>query len=248
MLSTKSLTRRFGGLTAVNSVSFEVQRGEIRAIIGPNGAGKTTFFNLVTGAIPSSSGQILFKGKDMTGSTPQTFFHSGIVRTFQITSLFPRLSVYQNVELMALGRARRTALPFSPLKSSRSEIADKIAASLDRVGLVERADVEAGTLSHGDRRLVEIAMALTADPEILLLDEPTAGMSADETLRTAQLLKTLAPAVTVVIVEHDMSVVMSVSDRITVLHRGEILAEGTPAEISKSRDVQAVYFGEQRPA
>ena len=246
MLETRALTHRFGGLAAVNGVSLTVERGEVRSIIGPNGAGKTTLFNLITGAFRPTEGRILFKGRDVTGMAPPAIFRLGVVRSFQISHLFPRLSVRDNVELLAGGRARASGRPFSPFTEQRGAVRQRVDDALGRLGLADRAEQAAGTLSHGDRRLVEIAMALAARPELLLLDEPTAGMSPEETRHTAGLLRGLAPAVTLVIVEHDMSVVMAISDRISVLHRGEILAEGPPDAIRAHPDVRAVYLGRGR--
>ena len=243
MLETRDLTRRFGGLAAVDRVSLTVERGEVRSIIGPNGAGKTTLFNLITGAIAPTSGHILFKGRDVTGLAPPAIFRLGIVRSFQVSHLFPRLTVRQNVEVMVYGRVRSSGSPFARPRESAAEVRRRVTAALDRLGMADRADQVAGTLSHGDRRLVEMVMALAAEPELLLLDEPTAGMSAEETRHTAAVLRGLAPAVTLVIVEHDMSVVMSISDRVSVLHRGQILAEGHPGDIRANPEVQAVYLG-----
>ncbi len=243
MLRTDAITRRFGGLTAVSRVSLSIAPGEVRSIIGPNGAGKTTLFNLVTGALPPSAGRILFEGRDVTGLPPPEIFRLGIVRSFQVSSVFPKLSIRDNVSLLVNGRVRPSGSPFARATATRAEIGRRVEAALERFGLVARAEVPAGLLSHGDKRLVEMAMVLAAEPRLLLLDEPTAGMSADETRRTAEILRGLAPAITLVIVEHDMNVVMSISDRISVLHRGEILAEGSPDAIRANPDVQAVYLG-----
>ncbi len=243
ILETRGLTRRFGGLAAVNGVSLAVARGEVRSIIGPNGAGKTTFFNLVTGALPPTAGRVLFGGRDVTGWAPHEIFRLGVVRSFQVSQVFPGLSVRRNVELMAYGRVRSSSSPFGRARAGAAEVRRRVDAALERLGLADRAEAPAGTLAHGDRRLVEIAMAIAAEPELLLLDEPTAGMSPEETRATARLLRGLAPAITLVIVEHDMSVVMAISDRISVLHRGEVLAEGPPAEIRRNPDVQKVYLG-----
>ena len=243
MLETRELTRRFGGLAAVNRVSLTVARGEVRSIIGPNGAGKTTLFNLITGGLPATSGRILLKGRDVTGLAPPAIFRLGVVRSFQVSHVFPKLTVRQNVELLVYGRLRTSGSPFGRARESRAAVEARVTSVLERLGIRDRAGEPTGTLSHGDRRLVEIAMAIAAEPELLLLDEPTAGMSPEETRHTATLLRRLAPAITLVIVEHDMSVVMSISDRISVLHRGEILAEGPPAEIRANRAVQEVYLG-----
>jgi branched-chain amino acid transport system ATP-binding protein len=247
ILETRGLTRRFGGLAAVSRVSLVVAPGEVRSIIGPNGAGKTTFFNLVTGALPPTTGRVLVKGRDVTGLAPHEIFRLGVVRSFQVSHVFPKLSVRQNVEIMAYGRARSSASPFGRARSGAGEVRRRVDGALARLGIADRAEEPAGTLSHGDRRLVEIAMAIAAEPELLLLDEPTAGMSPEETRATARLLRGLAPAITLVIVEHDMSVVMAISDRISVLHRGEILAEGPPAAIRDNLEVQKVYLGGGAP-
>jgi branched-chain amino acid transport system ATP-binding protein len=243
MLETRDLSRRFGGLTAVDRVSLTVNRGEIRSIIGPNGAGKTTLFNLISGALAPTSGAVLFKGRSLAGLAPSDIFHLGIVRSFQIPHVFPKLSVWTNVHLLAASRVRQSGSPFARARRSRADVDRQVAASLERVGILDRAEQPAGTLAHGDQRLLEIAMALGAEPELLLLDEPTAGMSSDETDRTTILLRQLAPAITIVIVEHDMSLVMAVSDRISVLDRGRLLAEGAPEEIRNNPEVQAAYLG-----
>ena len=243
MLETRGLTRRFGGLAAVNGVNLTVEPGEVRSIIGPNGAGKTTLFNLITGALPPTAGRIFFKGRDITGLAPPEIFRLGIVRSFQLAHVFPRLSVRQNVALMVYGRGRPSGSPFVRARKGAPEVERRVLTVLERLQIAKRSDEPAGTLSHGDKRLVEIAMVVAAEPELLLLDEPTAGMSPEETTQTAALLRGLAPTVTLVIVEHDMEVVMSISDRISVLHRGEILAEGPPDEIRANQDVQAVYLG-----
>jgi branched-chain amino acid transport system ATP-binding protein len=243
LLQTRELTRHFGGLAALNRVGLSIEPGEVRSIIGPNGAGKTTLFNLITGALTPTAGRIVFKGRDITGLAPPGIFRLGIVRSFQISQVFPKLTVRENVALMAWGRARSSGSPFARARATAEEVNRRVDAVLDQVHLAERTDQLAGTLAHGDRRLLEIAMALAADPELLLLDEPTAGMAPEETQQTARLLRRLAPALTLVIVEHDMSVVMAISDRISVLHRGQVLAEGPPAEIRANPEVRAVYLG-----
>jgi len=243
MLETRDLTRRFGGLTAVDRVSLSVEPGEIRSIIGPNGAGKTTVFNLISRAVSPSGGDVRFKGRSLIRLSPSEIFHLGIVRSFQVPHVFRRLTVRANVRLLAASRLRATASPFARARLVQSEVNRRVAESLDRVSMLAYADRPAGTLAHGDQRLLEIAMALAAAPELLLLDEPTAGMSPEETRRTAALLRQLAPAMTLVIVEHDMAVVMTISDRITVLDRGRIIAEGSPEAIRGNAGVQAAYLG-----
>jgi len=243
VLETRALSRRFGGLAAVSGVNLTVAPGEVRSIIGPNGAGKTTLFNLITGALPPTAGRVIFQARDVTGLRPADLFRLGIVRSFQVSHVFPRLSAWQNIELMVYGRVRSSSSPFGRARMTAAEARARVAGALARLGIAERAREPAGMLSHGDRRLLEIAMAIAAEPVLLLLDEPTAGMSPEETRATATLLRGLAPEITLVIVEHDMSVVMSISDRISVLHRGELLAEGPPAEIRRNRAVQEVYLG-----
>jgi branched-chain amino acid transport system ATP-binding protein len=246
MLETRDLSRRFGAFTAVDRVNLSVNAGEIHSIIGPNGAGKTTLFNLITGALPPSAGRVTFSGTDITGWTPQKILRTGILRSFQISRLFPRLTARENVELMAYGRAQRTGSPFAKLSASKQEIESRVDAALTRIGIEDLAEAQTSILSHGDRRLVEIAMALSAEPLLLLLDEPTAGMSVVETRKIADLLRDLAPALTIVIVEHDMDLVMGISDRISVLHRGQVLAVGSPDEIRADPEVRRVYFGDAK--
>ena len=243
MLETRDLTKRFGGLTAVDCVSLSVEPGEIRSIIGPNGAGKTTLFNLISRALAPTGGDVRFKGRSLNRLSPSDIFHLGIVRSFQVPHVFRRLTVRANVRLLATSRLRASASPFVRARTMQAEANRRVAESLDRVAMLAHADRPAGILSHGDQRLLEIAMALAAAPELLLLDEPTAGMSREETHRTAALLRQLAPAMTLVIVEHDMSVVMTISDRITVLDRGAVLAEGSPEDIRRNASVRAVYLG-----
>jgi branched-chain amino acid transport system ATP-binding protein len=243
MLETRDLTRRFGGLTAVDRVSLSIEPGEIRSIIGPNGAGKTTLFNLISRALAPTRGDVRFNGRSLVRLSPTDIFHLGIVRSFQVPHVFRRLTVHANVRLLATSRLRASASPFARARTMKAEANRRVAESLGRVAMRAHADRPAGMLAHGDQRLLEIAMALAAAPELLLLDEPTAGMSPEETRRTAALLRQLAPAMTLVIVEHDMSVVMAISDRITVLDRGAVLAEGAPEDIRRNASVRAVYLG-----
>ncbi len=239
-MRTEALTVRFGGLSALNSVDFEVQRGEIRAIIGPNGAGKSTFFNCLTGVIGPTSGRILFNGQNIAGLPPNRISQKGIARSYQITNILPNATTLENVRIAA--QSRRHAWSMLTHHADFHDIIDKAQAVLESVGLGEKADELAANLSHGEQRNLEIGIALATEPKLLCLDEPTAGMSASETHDTMQLVRRIATDLTILIVEHDMQVVMELAQRITVLHYGEILAEGTPAEIQKNPRVQEVYL------
>ena len=240
VLRTEGLTIRFGGLTALNNVNFEVQRGEIRAIIGPNGAGKSTFFNCLTGVLRPTSGRILFNGEDITGLPPDRISQKGIARSYQITNILPNATVLENVRIAA--QSRRHGWSMLAHHSAFRDIIDKAEAVLDSVGLRGKAEELAANLSHGEQRNLEIGIALATEPQLLCLDEPTAGMSTAETHDTMALVRRIAKDLTILIVEHDMQVVMDLADRITVLHYGEILAEGTPEEIQQNPRVQEVYL------
>ncbi|MGH7374636.1 MAG: ABC transporter ATP-binding protein [Candidatus Rokuibacteriota bacterium] len=244
LLQTDRLTRSFGSLTAVNSVSLTVRRGELRSIIGPNGAGKTTFFRLVSGEMEPSSGRVMFKDADITGLPQHRVVRLGIAKSYQITNIFPYLSVLENVRVAVQGYARSFNFwsRADALAGVRAR-ADEILAS---VGLAPRADRLAAHLSHGEKRHLEIGIALASDPALLLLDEPTAGMSPEETDETMVLIRELAKGRTVVLVEHKMKLVMGISDRVTVLHQGSVLADGTPDEIRSNRLVQETYLGASR--
>jgi branched-chain amino acid transport system ATP-binding protein len=242
LLSVEALTRFFGALGAVNGVSLTVGREERRAVIGPNGAGKTTLFNLITGVLAPSGGRIVFDGHVITGLPPHAVARRGLSRSFQRNNLFPNLCVLENLRLAAAARERGSY----DLLGSVSRLARPLARAremADSVGLAERLDVAAGRLSHGEQRQLEVGMALATAPALLLLDEPTAGMSPEETQRMTQLLAGLPRAVTLLIIEHDMDVVFSLADRITVLHYGEVLAEGTPEAVRTDPRVYDVYLG-----
>lgn len=243
ILELKNLRKHFGGLAAVDGVNCSFHRGQLQSVIGPNGAGKTTLFNLITGMFPPSSGQIFFKGEEITRLSSPDIFRRRIVRTFQISSIFPELSVLKNVEIAAQGRYRTSNAPWGRLTRSRGYIQDLCRHELEKLKLLPQREQKAGLLAYGDKRRLEIVMALVSDPELLLLDEPTAGMSPEETQETAQLIQELSRTVTVLLVEHDMKVIMGISDRVTVLNRGTILADGDPKEIQKNPEVQAVYLG-----
>jgi branched-chain amino acid transport system ATP-binding protein len=240
ILQTKGLTVRFGGLAALNGVDFTVQREEIRAIIGPNGAGKSTFFNCLTGVLRPTSGAILFDGENITGLPSNRISQKGIARSYQITNILPNATALENTRIAAQSRRHGWNL----LRHHRAfhDINEKAEAALDAVGLLGKAEELAANLSHGEQRNLEIAIALATEPQLLCLDEPTAGMSAAETQDTMQLVRGIARNLTILIVEHDMQVVMELAHRITVLHYGEILAEGTPAEIQENPRVMEVYL------
>ncbi len=231
---------RFGGLTALNSVNFAVPPGEIRAIIGPNGAGKSTFFNCVTGVLSPTGGRIIFDGEDITGLPPHRISQRAIARSYQITNILPGATVLENVRIAAQSRRHSWNL----LRHHRAfgDLIERGRAVLDAVGLREKEGELAANLSHGEQRHLEIGVALATEPKVLCLDEPTAGMSPAETLDTMTLIRRIAKDLTILIVEHDMQVVMELAERITVLHYGEIIAEGPPAEIQRSPRVLEVYL------
>ena len=246
MLRTDGLTRRFGSLVAVDDVSLGVERGEFRSLIGPNGAGKTTTFNLLTGALSPSEGRVFLDDRDVTGLAPHERVRLGLGRSFQITNVFGGLTVHENVRLAAQA-ARESG--FSPREEfltraqAFDDINDHTARVLERSGLSGREDELADALAYGDKRRLEIAIVLATDPAVVLLDEPTAGMGAEETRATMALIDEVLSDRTLVLIEHDIDLVMRVSDSITVLHRGRVLAEGTPEEIADDEDVREAYFG-----
>jgi len=231
---------RFGGLTALNKVSFAVEPGEIRAVIGPNGAGKSTFFNCLTGVLRPTEGRIVFAGEDIAGLPPDRISRRGIARSYQITNILPNATALENVRIAAQSRHHGWSL----LTHHRAftDVIARAMNALGAVGLADKAPELAANLSHGEQRNLEIGIALATEPELLCLDEPTAGMSARETHETMELVRRIARDLTILIVEHDMQVVMELADRITVLHYGEILAEGTPAEIQRNPRVLEVYL------
>ena len=240
VLRAEDLTVRFGGLTALNGVNFELGRGELRAVIGPNGAGKSTLFNCLTGVLRPTAGRILFGDDDITGLTPDRVSQKGIARSYQITNILPNVTALENVRIAAQSRRHG----WSMLRHYRAyrDLIEEAEAVLDAVGLLTKANELAANLSHGEQRNLEIGIALATKPRLLCLDEPTAGMSAAETRDTMELVRRIAKDLTILIVEHDMQVVMELAQRITVLHHGEILAEGAPAEIQRNPRVQEVYL------
>jgi branched-chain amino acid transport system ATP-binding protein len=242
LLRTTGLTKRFGGLTALDGVDLVFTAGQLRAIIGPNGSGKTTLFHLLSRVLEPTAGSIEFRGRDITRTPQHRMPHLGLARSFQLTSLFPDLSVFENLRVAV--QARRTMLNFWSAAARLGAVNDRAEALLAEIGLAARRYEPAGVLSHGEQRYLEIGLALAADPALLLLDEPTAGMSPQETRDAARFIEGLKGRLTVVLVEHDMDIVMSISDRITVLHQGRIIADGPPAEVAEHPQVRAVYLGE----
>jgi branched-chain amino acid transport system ATP-binding protein len=240
ILKTELLSVRFGGLAALSQINFELARGELRAIIGPNGAGKSTFFNCLTGVLRPTSGRIIFNGDEISRLPSNLISQKGIARSYQITNILPNASVLENVRIAA--QSRRHGWNMISHHSAFADINNKAEAALDSVGLLGKAHELASNLSHGEQRNLEIGIALATDPQLLCLDEPTAGMSAAETSETMELVRRIAKDLTILIVEHDMEVVMELADRITVLHYGAILAEGTPEEIQENAKVLEVYL------
>ena len=243
VLQTIGIKKCFGGVQAVNGVDLSVPRGDVRAIIGPNGAGKTTLFNLITGDVTHDSGRIYFAGEEVSGLPPHQLCRRGMGRTFQITSIFRRLSTLENVQTAFLSHHRRH---YNILTPARRLYRDDAFALLERVGLQEQARKPSGILPHGDQRRLELAIALASGPRLLLLDEPTAGMAPRERHEIMALVARITSdtGLTVVFTEHDMDVVFAVARRITVLHQGSVLAEGSPAAVRANPDVQRVYLGQ----
>jgi branched-chain amino acid transport system ATP-binding protein len=241
LLRTERLTRSFGSLMAVDRVDFAVRPGELRSVIGPNGAGKTTLFRLISGEMAPTAGRIWFDGRDITGLPQHLVSRLGIAKSYQITNIFPHLTVLENVRVAVQGHVR--AFTFWSRADRLTEVRDRAHAILRSIGLADKAGLLAAHLSHGEKRHLEIGIALAAEPALLLLDEPTAGMSPEETDATINFIHEIARGRTVILVEHKMKVVMKISDRITVLHQGQVLAEGTPDEIRANERVQQTYLG-----
>ena len=240
LLRTEDLSVRFGGLSALNGVTMEIARDQVRAVIGPNGAGKSTFFNCLTGVLRPTSGRILLEGADIAGLSPDRISQKGIARSYQITNLLPNASALENVRIAAQSRQHGWRM-LSHHRALR-DIIEKAEAMLEAVGLLSKASELAANLSHGEQRTLEIAIALATEPRLLCLDEPTAGMSSAETRDTVDLIRRISEGLAILIVEHDMDVVMELAQRITVLNYGEVLAEGTPAEIQHNPRVLEVYL------
>ena len=242
VLELRGLCKSFGGLQAVRDVTFKVMPGDRKAIIGPNGAGKTTLFNLITGIFPSSSGQVLLFGKDVTGWPGHRRTAMGMARTFQITSLFPRLTVLDNV-LLAIKGLKRSKFVMWRFLSSYKDVYEKAYRLLEQAEFTDRANTEVRYLSHGEQRQLEIVVGLASDPNILLLDEPAAGLSSGESVEMTKFLMRLDPNLAILLIEHDMDVVFDLADTISVLHFGQVLETGTPAQIKASQKVQEIYLG-----
>ena len=241
LLEARGVARSFGGLQAVRDVDLELEHGEIRAVIGPNGAGKTTLINLISGRIPPTAGTIVFKGEDITGLRPWSRVMRGIVYTFQVTSIYPALSCYENVALaaqrrMLSGIAGRLAL-------REASVDERVREALARVGLSEDIERQAGELPYGHQRLLEVAMGLSLEPQLLIMDEPTQGLAQHEVSAFCDLTRDIAKGATILLIEHNVSVVLELANRITVMDQGAVIAEGTPAEIEKNPDVQRAYLG-----
>ncbi len=241
ILETRNLTKRFGGLTAVNDLSLTLPGRRLHAVIGPNGAGKTTFFNLVSGLLSADEGRVLFRGRDITGLKPHEISRLGIKRTLQIKSVFHQLTVADNLWI-TYQASNRFLHPFRDASNDRNA-RERVDRTLEQTGLATLAERPAGTLSYGDIALLEIGMALISDPQLLLLDEPTCGMSPAETERAVGKIREMAQSVDIIIIEHDMPVVFEIADDITVMAQGAILASGSPAEISANERVREAYLG-----
>jgi branched-chain amino acid transport system ATP-binding protein len=245
LLIVEKVKKSFDGFVAVNGVSLSVKKGEICSIIGPNGAGKTTLFNLITGHLPVDEGKLIFKGLDITRMPSYRICRLGMGRSFQRTNIFPRLTVFQNIQAAILAHRGQSFNFFKPVEPFFQE---ETRAILERVGLKDQAEKVSGSLSYGFQKQLELGIALASEPELLLLDEPTAGMSAQETHHTIDLIGriTREKGLTLLFTEHDMGVVFSISERIMVLHQGRLIAEGSPNEVRNNPDVKKVYLGEPR--
>jgi len=242
MLRVESVVKSFDAFKAVNEANLAIEKGEIVAVIGPNGAGKTTLFNLITGLLRPDGGKITFKGEDISKLTPYEICRKGIARSFQIVNIFPRLTVFRNVQVAVLAQKRRSHQLFQPAKNMVVKETDNL---LESVGLLDKTHSTAGSLSHGDQKILEIAIALGSEPELLILDEPTAGMSPEETSTTMELINRLAQrwGLTILFCEHDMDIVFSIAKSIMVMYQGRTLIQGKPEEVRKNEIVQEAYLG-----
>jgi len=244
MLEVRALSKRFGGVTAADEISLEVRAGEVHALIGPNGAGKTTLIGLISGSLAADSGEVLFFRNNLTLAPPHARVRAGLARSFQATSIFPRFTVLEN---LALAVQARTGSSFSFWRPVREETAlfEEAAALAEQIGLSERRDRFAAALAHGEQRALEIGLALATRPRLLLLDEPTAGMGAEESRRMIALIEGVRAGIAVLLVEHDMDAVFRLADRVSVLVTGRVIATGTPAEIRAHPEVRVAYLGDE---
>jgi branched-chain amino acid transport system ATP-binding protein len=245
ILELKEIYKDFDGLEVLFGINLAIQEGERHAIIGPNGAGKSTLFNLITGKYLPSRGQIFFKGQDVTGTSPFKLNRSGMARSFQITNIFRTMNVFQNVRNAILSKNKIRYNMFSSL-SRMDEVNRQTEKMLEQIGLVDRKDAVAGELSYGQQRALEIGLTIATDPDLILLDEPTAGMSSEETREAVKLIERVTAGKTLVIVEHDMEVVFSIANRISVIYYGEVLASGPPGEIRQDQKVKDADLGEEK--
>ena len=246
ILEVRNVVKSFGGLRALQDVSLSVAKGEIRAVIGPNGAGKSTLFNVMTGLLKPDTGDVVFEGEPITGMPPHRIIRKGIGRSFQITNIFPRMSVFENVQVALFSHHRMGGNPLSMARTSTG-VGEETLALLGQVGLAEKYDSSASVLSHGDQKRLEIAISLASRPKLLMLDEPTAGMSRFESRETVALLQRISreQGLTLIFTEHDMDIVFAISEKIMVLQQGAVIADGTPAEIKANPEVRKAYLGEE---
>lgn len=246
LLRTEKLRKYFGVVSAADNIDLQIEEGVLTSIIGPNGAGKTTLINLLTGNIPPDSGRVFFSGEEITNLPIHIRVKKGICRSFQVMNIFPKLTVFENLQIPVFSLFNRSLHFFKPVHLHQ-DVNERVERLLSELGLIEKKGLPAGALSHGDQRLLEIGLAMASEPKLLFLDEPTAGMNPVERVRVLENIRRLSKEKqsTFVIVEHDMDIVFSLSDRIIVLHRGQILADGKPDEIKENEDVKRVYLGEE---
>jgi branched-chain amino acid transport system ATP-binding protein len=245
ILETQELTKSFGGLTAVRDVNLQIEEGELVSIIGPNGAGKTTLFNLLTGHLSPDAGKVFFQGKEITRLPPHAISRMGVGRSFQRLNIFPRLTTFVNVQVAVFSAQKRSHKLFSCAHNLAREETEAI---LESVGLLDKKEMKGGLLAHGDQKRLELGIALAVRPALLLLDEPTQGMSPKETAETTELIQKLVKqrGLTLIFVEHDMNVVFGISDHIRVMHQGQIIFGGKPKEVKNNDEVQKIYLGEEK--
>lgn len=247
VLKTEKLIKNFGALRVVNEVSLELEKGELHSIIGPNGAGKTTLFNVICGQVPPNSGSILFQDMNIVSLKPYEIVRLGIGRSFQIKNIFPALTVFENVRI-AIQLCQKGNFNIFRKVYDRKDLTEKSLRILDKIGLSNRAYWQAKKLSYGEQRILDVAIALSTDPVLLLLDEPTSGLAPQETNRMMQLIKEINKEITILLIEHKINLVMSISDRITVLHQGKVISEGIPSIVQNDRLVRSAYLGDAENA